>query len=105
MQVSAFVRRTNAGGDFATVLQKGDATSGAIILIGLVRGANPRVFERFPSLDGRTAWQSIQSTEPLTPEQVSELVEKRTRRDPDLWIIELDAADDERLSGLLASGD
>ncbi len=105
MQVSAFIRRTNAGGDFATVLQKGDATSGAIMLIGLVRGANPRIFERFPSLDGRSEWQSIQSTEPLTPEQVSALVEKRTRRDPDLWIIELDAADDERLSGLLASGD
>jgi hypothetical protein len=105
MQVSAFVRRTNAGGDFATVLQKGDATSGAIMLIGLVRGANPRVFERFPSLDGRSAWQSIQSTEPLTPEIVSALIEKRTRRDPDLWVIELDAADDERLNGLLTFGD
>ena len=105
MQVSAFVRRANAGGDFATVLQKGDAISGAIMLIGLVRGANPRVFERFPSLDGRFAWQSIQSTDPLTPEQVVALIEKRTRRDPDLWVIELDAADDERLNGLLTSGD
>ncbi len=105
MLVSAFIRRANIGGDFATVLRKGDATSGAIMLVGLVRGANPKIYERFPSLDGGSAWQSIQPSETLSAELVSILIEKRTSRDPDLWVIELDAADDERLNGLLNAGD
>lgn len=105
MQVSAFIRRANVGGDFATVLRKGDAISGAIMLVGLVRGVTPKIYERFPSLDGSSAWQSIQPSETLSAELVQVLIEKRTSRDPDLWVIELDAADDERLNGLLNAGD
>jgi len=39
VQISALKRLAEAEGDFATVLKKGDATSGAILLIGQVRGA------------------------------------------------------------------
>jgi hypothetical protein len=105
MLVSAFIRRANAGGDFAAILHKGDRTSGTIMLVGLVRGVNPKIFEKFPSLDGSSAWQSIDSGEPFSAQEVTALIEKRTSRDPDLWVIELDAADDERLNGLLTAGD
>ncbi len=105
VQVSAFIRMANAGGDFAAVLHKGDATSGAIMLVGLIRGAHPVIYERFPSLDGKNAWQSFDSTAPETAQSVAELIEKRVQRDPDLWVIELDTADGERLDGLLNSGD
>ena len=105
MQVSAFIRKASAGGDFAAVLRKGDAISGAILLIGLVRGANPRIFERFPSLNGSSPWQSVHGIEPISTDDVAKMIEKRASRDPDLWVIELDAADDERLNGLLTFGD
>jgi hypothetical protein len=36
---------------------------------------------------------------------MAEFIEKRGQRDPDLWIIELDAADHERLDRLLGAGD
>ena len=39
--ISAIKRMVEAEGDFATVLKKGDAVSGAILLIGQVRGADP----------------------------------------------------------------
>ncbi len=105
MQVSAFIRLANAAGDFATVVRKGDATSGAILLIGLIRGQNSVFYERFQTLDGLSAWQMSASAEKMTPEMMAEFIEKRGQRDPDLWIIELDAADHERLDRLLGAGD
>jgi hypothetical protein len=105
MQVSAFIRLANAGGDFAAVLRKGDATAGAILLIGLIRGQNPVFYERYPTLDGLSAWQASASAETMSQEKMAEFIEKRSQRDPDLWIIELDAADHERLDGLLRVGD
>jgi hypothetical protein len=59
VQISALKRLAEAEGDFATVLKKGDATSGAILLIGQVRGTDPILYERYPSLDGQSAWKSV----------------------------------------------
>jgi hypothetical protein len=101
VQVSALVRQTNISGDFAVILHKGDMTSGAILVIGLVRGSNPLIFEKFPSINGGSDWCQSSQNKPLSPDDVRYIVEKRILRDPDLWVIELDTADDERLTGLL----
>ena len=102
VQISALKRLAEAEGDFATVLKKGDATSGAILLIGQVRGADPILYERYPSLDGQSAWKSVDlanSSDAL----VQDYWEKRATRDPDLWVLELDVASGARLDGLLAA--
>ena len=44
--VNALVRRVDQAGGFATVLAKGDATAGAILIVALDRGEHPRLFER-----------------------------------------------------------
>src|SRR3546814_12874617 len=46
IRVSALIRRVNSEGGHATVLSKGDATAGAILLILCERGRNQRFFER-----------------------------------------------------------
>ena len=104
IQVSAFLRRAQQQGDFATILHKGDETSGAILIIGLVRGSKPLIYERFPSLDGPPVWQKILTPQTENDQYVTDYIQKRKSRDPDLWVIELDTADDERLIGLIASG-
>jgi hypothetical protein len=104
VHVGAFIRLANASGDFATVLKKGDPTSGAMLLICQVRGQNPKIYERFPTIKGAARWQSIHDGE-MPAGQITELIEKRVHHDPDLWVIELDTADHERLNGLLAAGD
>lgn len=101
LQVSAFIRRANEGGDFATILKKGDPVSGAILLIGLIRGQNPQIFERFPSLEGGLSWQSLSTQVAENEQKLREAWQKRAERDPDLWVIELDVASTERLIGLL----
>jgi hypothetical protein len=101
IQISAIKRLAEAQGDIATVLKKGDATSGAILLIGLVRGADPVIFERYPSLDGATAWQAVTSHESDAGTDI--YWKKRCARDPDLWVLELDVASKARLDGLLSA--
>jgi hypothetical protein len=100
--VSAFLRRAFAQGDFATILHRGDETSGAILLCGLIRGNNPVVFERFASMDGQSGWQKAMADGTLSQLEIDDYLKQRTKRDPDLWLIELDTADQERLTLLMS---
>ena len=102
-QIAALKRLAEASGDFATVLRKGDATSGAILLIGQIKGANPVLFDRFPSLDGVSTWQPLTRQVEENEAEVAAYWQKRVSRDPDLWVLELDVASAERLAGLLAA--
>jgi hypothetical protein len=103
VQVSAFIRLAHIGGDFAAVLRKGDPVAGAIMLIGLVRGQNPVLFERFPSLDGGSPWQQLNLQAAENETDIAANWKKRAERDPDLWVIELDVVSTERLALLLSA--
>ena len=101
-QISALKRLAEGEGDFATVLCKGDRISGAILLIGQIRGRNPVLYDRHASLDGVSKWQPISRETGENEAEVTAYWQKRASRDPDLWVIELDVASQERLNGLLA---
>ena len=102
VMISAIKRLAEAQGDFATVLKKGDSVSGAILLIGQIRGANPLLFERYPSFDGRAGWQVL-DFKGRNDSDVLGYWQKRCTHDPDLWVLELDVASTARLDGLLAT--
>jgi hypothetical protein len=102
MLVSAFIRRTTADGDFATVLRKGDVTAGALLLVTRIRGQNVALYQQFPTLTGSRNWQPVSSQAIESEEQITEYLERRIASDPDLWVLELDVAFPERLTGLLA---
>lgn len=101
MLVSSLIRRTNAQGDFATVLRRGDETAGNILIMALEKGANPRLFERFPAMDGTSEWVQIPNQAIDKYNDITEYCARRSGNDPDLWILELDVAFQERLNGLL----
>lgn len=100
--ISAIKRLTEAQGDFATVLKKGDAISGAILLIGQVRGADPIIYERYPSIEGQSTWQTVNLAQ-KNDAAVQIYWKKRCAGDPDLWVLELDVASGARLNGLLTA--
>jgi hypothetical protein len=102
MLVSALIKRTQQLGDFAAILEKGDPISGAILLIGVVRGKNSYIFERHTSISGESAWEQILPNDKTSEDAVAQYAARRIKNDPDLWLIELDVADDERLNGILA---
>lgn len=98
MLVSALVRRADAEGGSAMVLAKGDAMSGAILLLLLERGDNPRFVERGIGPDGTA---SLLPSGPKDLANESEAVaywRRRRERDADLWVVELDIAGAERFA-------
>ncbi len=100
LEIAGLIRLAQAGGGFASVLRKGDRDAGAIVLILTERGANPRIFERMPSADGHRKWQArlIEAIDNSTV--LDQYLDLRKAQDPDLWILELDIANGERLIGL-----
>jgi hypothetical protein len=103
IRVAALRRLAEAEGGFVTILRKGDPVAGAMLVIGLVKGRDPEVYDRFPSADGGYNWQALTKQDIVTEEQISAIWNKRRLRDPDLWVIELDVASTERLNGLLTA--
>lgn len=101
MRIGALKRTVEADGGFAMILKKGDPVSGAILIQCLEKGQNPRLYERMPSLDGEPVWEVIWSEDTDKKGDLSEYLDRRTSRDSDLWVIELDIADSERLTRLL----
>jgi hypothetical protein len=95
--VSALLRRVNDAGGLATMLARGDAQAGAILIVTLDRGVMPRLLERGIGPDGKTA---LVRAGPIdsTPGEITDYWRKRRQRDPDLWVIELDIPAAERFA-------
>jgi len=94
------IRSVEAAGGFATVLYRGERESGTILIVLTRGGVNSRLYERLPGSDFERSWQLIKTQDPGNPTEFSEYLIRRSGRDPDLWIVELDIADGERFIGL-----
>jgi hypothetical protein len=103
LEVASLLRRAQAGGGFAVVLHKGDRESGTILVSLTDRGRPSRLFERLPRADGRPVWTVARCEEAADPQAYAEYLARRVRQDTDLWVIELDIADGERLIGFTAA--
>ncbi|HYZ47743.1 MAG TPA: DUF1491 family protein [Sphingomonas sp.] len=98
MTVDALMRRVRAEGGFATLLARGDETSGAIVLVCAERGAVKALLERTLDLEGRYRWTRCGPDEVESAATRDSYLQRRRDRDPDLWLIELDIADAERFA-------
>ena len=96
VEAAGLVRRAEADGDFATILKKGDADRGALLLMVSSRGRHVACLERMLALEGGYNWRHVGPGESASSQEVAEFLAKRTRFDADLWAIELDVADAER---------
>jgi hypothetical protein len=98
--VAALIRKAQAEGGFAAVLATGDQGAGAILVILAERGAGHRLYERILQTDGTYSWSP-------TPDSASvpDLVARRRRFDPDLWVVELDIPSAERFAAEMNSLD
>lgn len=90
--VSALIRRAQLGGAFATVVRKGDAQAGAV----LVKTYNPRTREAALYAgalrgEGERVWMRPVASEAET--DLDAYAERQRRYDPDLWVIEVEDAE------------
>ena len=102
LEVASLIRLAQNDGGFAVVIKSGDEQGGTILLVLTESGENPRVYERMPQIDGSRAWYCIMRQNIENMHNVGEYLERRGKQDDDLWIIELDIANGERLIGLPA---
>lgn len=90
--VSALIRRAELGGAFATVARKGDPRAGAVLVKTLDRRSGAtRLYAEATGADGGRIWMR-----PAKAEAEAELdayVERALSRDPDLWVVEIEARD------------
>ena len=96
--VQALIRRVNAQGGSAMVLARGDAEAGAVLILALERGENPRFFERGIGPEGVPALVRSGPLQPEDPSEITDYWQRRRHRDPDLWVLELDTAEAERFA-------
>lgn len=97
IMASSLIRRTQIEGGSAVVVCKGDPTSGAILVLCLEKGRNSALCERLLTPQGTYGWQRTGPQDIDNIEEVSRYIERRTSRDPDLWVLELDIPNAERL--------
>jgi hypothetical protein len=103
LEVAALIRRTQADGGFATVLQKGEREAGTIMIVLCKSGTSSRIYERMPQPDGTRIWHAVREQTADNKDEFNQYIARRAAQDRDMWIIELDSAQGERLIGLPAS--
>ena len=96
LEASALMRQVQSNGGFATIIKHGDDDSGVLILVIVERGLPKALVERRMSSDFSQKWAVGAISDNADSEKFREIIENRTRFDPDCWIIELDVADAER---------
>ena len=97
MKVQSLLRLVSQNGGFGAILKKGDRISGTILIQCVEKGVNPKLLENMPSLDGSPNWQQIWPQDVEKQQELRDYIAKRFRFDPDIWLIELDIPDAERL--------
>lgn len=96
LEITGLARRIEAEGGFATILHRGDADGGALLLLISSRGRHCACLERVLGMSGPYEWRVTGPGESAKSEEVAAFLAKRVQFDPDLWAMELDIADPER---------
>jgi hypothetical protein len=105
IEASALIRRTQAEGGFAAVLKKGHEMAGTLLIVLTENGTKTAAYERMPQANGSCEWVAIRKEEPENKKEFQEYLDRRSRQDDDLWIVELDSAEGERLIGIIGNRD
>ena len=90
LEAAAIRRGAEADGGFATVLHKGDADRGSLLLVVTERGRHAACLERALQAAGQYRWQKVGPAAAADPESIADFVHKRIRFDADSWLIEVD---------------
>lgn len=97
LEVAALIRAAECAGGFGTVISKGERDAGIILVLTMERGTNARLWERMPRLDGQRVFEVIREENTENKQEFKEYLSRRAARDSDLWLIELDVPNAERL--------
>lgn len=96
--VSAVIRRAFAAGGFAAVERRGATEAGAIVVIRRDRFGQVRLYLPAPQASYDEARPSdryfVEAANVADDLEVASRIEREMRFDPDLWVVELEVADE-----------
>ena len=94
LAVGALLRRVNDSGGLAVIRARGEAQGGAVLIL-IAEGRGVRALERMRGLADR---DMLVPAGPAAgdPAAIEDYWQNRRRRDPDLWVVELDVPHAER---------
>ena len=90
--VSAALRMGMLANKPGVVVRKGDADAGGV-LVKLYGRAGCVVLSQFRDSGGELAWMRATGNSPVAEQAADEYIAKQIRFDPDLWVLEFEAAD------------
>ena len=90
--VSMALRMGNGAGRYGAVLRKGDPDSGGILVV-LHGRKGLSVLSQMRTADGEAAWMRATGPDPVDQAAADAYVERQTRFDPDLWVLEFESPD------------
>ena len=94
--VKACIRRADISGISATLVRRGDPSSGAILIKQNRREFGWWVLSETRDAQGRRAWFHGSGKDGINEADADAYIERHWRRDPDLWVIEIDDRDGRR---------
>lgn len=88
--VMAGVRRSNQQGIPAMIRHRGEAMGGLLLLKVALLDGTARAYTQQRDLDGRLGWMGVPRDEALPEADIEAYLERALRRDPDLWLVEVE---------------
>ena len=88
--IKAHIRRCHGAGIFATLIRRGDATAGAVLL--KLNNLNGEFFVLSRALDGQGSqyWLKAMGPAPVSETEAEAYIERQLKYDPDLWVLEIE---------------
>jgi len=88
--VGAHLRRMSTEAVPAVVLRKGERMGGLVLVKLNMIESGCRVLTQTRDLDGELAWLPALGGEAVSESAADDYIERAVRRDPDLWVIEVE---------------
>ena len=86
--VGAYLAQLAAEGIPAHLLLKGDAKAGAVAVKLALMDGTASFFTRFYGMSGEPDWHAL--FEAVPEREVDDAIARQRRRDPDLWVVEIE---------------
>jgi hypothetical protein len=93
--IKALIRRCDLAAVGVAVMARGDSDAGAILLKLNGRDAGCSVLSQTRKPDGALVWMRATGAAPVPEAEADAYIARQRGRDPDLWVIEIDAASPE----------